>query len=104
MSALSDALRALPEAVFADLLESEDAYKLVFDMPGVTEDTLEVRLSDHQLSIEARREKPIPRGFWFRDERRSLFLDVEIPLPPDAEGDDGTAHLDAGVLEVTVPK
>jgi len=42
MSALRDALRELPDAVFADLLESDEAYRLVLDVPGVTADTAEI--------------------------------------------------------------
>ena len=33
MSALREALRDLPDAVFADMLESNDAYLLVIDLP-----------------------------------------------------------------------
>lgn len=104
MNGLRSALQALPEAVFADLLESEDAYVLVFDLPGVTEDTLEVTVRGRHLALEARREKALPSGYWFRQEDRSLFLDVDLPLPPDAAGGETAAHLENGVLEVTVPK
>ncbi|MFB6069834.1 MAG: Hsp20/alpha crystallin family protein [Halanaeroarchaeum sp.] len=104
MNGFRDALQTLPEAVFADLLESEDAYVLVFDMPGVTEDALEVTVTGRHMAIEARREKAVPEGFWFRQEDRSLFLDVDLPLPPDAASEETTARLADGVLEVTVPK
>jgi HSP20 family molecular chaperone IbpA len=104
MTALSDALATLPEAVFADVLESPEAYLLVFDVPGVTEDALDVTVTGNTLSIAARREKAVPDQFWFREEARPLFLDVDVPLPPDAHGSAATAHLDSGVLEITVPK
>ena len=55
-------------------------------------------------TVEARREKAVPEGFWFRDERRDLFLDADVPLPPDAVGAEATARLESGVLEVTIPK
>lgn len=104
MNSISDALASLPEAVFADVLESEDAYRLVFDVPGVTGDTVAVAVSGNRLTVEARREKDVPEGFWFRDERRDLFLDAEVPLPPDTVGAEATARLESGVLEVTIPK
>ena len=63
MSALRDALRELPDAVFADLLESDDAYLLVLDLPGVTGDTVELRIEKGRLVIEARREKDLPAEF-----------------------------------------
>ena len=104
MSALRDALRDLPDAVFADLLESDDAYLLVLDLPGVTAETMELRAENGRLSIEARRQKDAPSGFQYLREDRSLFLDVELPLPPDARGEDAEATIDGGVLDLTLPK
>lgn len=104
MSALRDALRDLPDAVFADLLESEEEYLLVIDLPGVTSETLDVRVDGGRLIIEARREKALPTDFEYLREDRSLFLDAEVPLPPDATGQEATATMDRGVLELTLPK
>lgn len=104
MSALRDALRDLPDAVFADLLESDDAYVLVVDLPGATAETAEVIAEDGRLVIEARREKATPEGFQYVREDRPLFLDAELPLPPDADGDGADAEMERGVLEVTLPK
>ncbi|WP_418280715.1 Hsp20/alpha crystallin family protein [Halorubrum sp. DTA98] len=104
MSALRDALRDLPDAVFADLLESDDAYVLVVDLPGATAETTEVLAENGRLVIEARREKATPDGFRYVREDRPLFLDAELPLPSDADGDGADAEMERGVLEVTLPK
>lgn len=104
MSGLREAVANLPETVFADLLESDDAYLLVFDLPGATEDTVDIRERDGVLHIEARRSKSVPAEFEYRDENRSLFLDATLPLPPDASGADASAAIANGVLEVEVPK
>ncbi|MFB6104750.1 MAG: Hsp20/alpha crystallin family protein [Halobacteriaceae archaeon] len=104
MSTLREALSNLPEPVFADLLESEDGYLLVFDLPGATDASVDVFEQDGVLHIEAAREKRVPDGFEYRREDRSLFLDATIPLPPDASGEDAAAAIDRGVLEVHVPK
>ncbi len=104
MSALRDALRDLPDAVFADLLESDDAYVLVVDLPGATAETTDVVAEDGRLAIEARREKATPEGFRYVREDRPLFLDAELPLPPDADGTAADAEMDRGVLEVSLPK
>lgn len=104
MSALRDALRDLPDAVFADLLESDGGYVLLVDLPGATAGTTEVLFEDGRIVIEARREKSTPEGFRYVREDRPLFLDAELPLPPDADGDDADAEMDRGVLEVTLPK
>jgi HSP20 family molecular chaperone IbpA len=104
MSALRDALRELPEAVFADLLESDDAYLLVVDLPGATSETVDVRVEKGRLRIEARREKALPASFEYVREDRPLFLDVELPLPPDATGASAEGTIERGVLELRLPK
>jgi HSP20 family protein len=104
MSALRKALADLPDAVFADVLESDDAYRLVVDLPGVTSDTLDVRANDGRITIDARREKAVPAAFRYEREDRDAFLDVTLPLPPDADAKAASADLSRGVLELTVPK
>ncbi len=46
----------------------------------------------------------MPSGFTYLHEDRSLFLDLELPLPPDAIGEDARATIDRGVLELRVPR
>ncbi|WP_424013475.1 Hsp20/alpha crystallin family protein [Halorubrum xinjiangense] len=104
MSALRDALRDLPDAVFADLLESDEGYVLVVDLPGATAETTEVLVEDGRIDIEGRREKAVPEGFEYVREDRPLFLDAELPLPSDADGAGADAEIDRGVLEITLPK
>ncbi|QKG92896.1 Hsp20/alpha crystallin family protein [Halorubrum sp. Atlit-8R] len=104
MSALRDALRDLPDAVFADLLESDDGYVLVVDLPGAAAETTEVLVEDGRIEIEGRREKAVPDGFEYVREDRPLFLDAELPLPTDADGAGADAEIDRGVLEISVPK
>jgi len=104
MSGLRDALRELPESVFADLLESDDAYLIVLDLPGVTADTAEFRVERGRLVVEARRGKDVPPEFRYVSEDRPLFVDAEIPLPPDATGAGASAEADGGVFAVEIPK
>ena len=104
MSALRDALGDLPEAVFADLLESEDAYLLVVDLPGTTAETVEVNAMSGRIQIEGLREKSAPEGFSYESEERSLFLDANLPVPVDANPQEATANVDRGVLTLRMPK
>lgn len=104
MQPIREALRNLPDAVFADLLESSDAYLLVLDLPGVKKEGVTVNAYERRLEIEASREKTVPRGFEYLDEERSLFLDTTVPLPMDAVAEDATATLEDGVLEITIPR
>lgn len=104
MKQIRSALRGLPPDTYADLLESEDAYRIVIDVPGATAETSDVRVRDGLLLVEARRSKNVPEGFGFRREDRRSFIDIEVPLPPDAVPTEATARTERGVLEVDVPK
>jgi len=104
MAELRDALRDLPDAVFVDLLESDDAYRLVVDIAGAAEETADVSVEDRRLRVEARREKDVPVDFRYRSEERALFVDFEVPLPPEADGSASVVSVERGVLTVDVPK
>lgn len=104
MSALRQALRELPETVFVDLLENDDAYLVVIDVPGVTADSVEVGLQRGFLHVEATRSKDVPEAFEYRSEERSPLVDVEVPVPADATDREATASIEGGVLEVRLPK
>lgn len=104
MAALREALEGLPDAVYADVLESDEGYLLVVDLPGTTEETVDVHVDGRTLHVEARREKSVPDEFRYVSEDRSLFLDATLPLPPDAGDDISSVTVDRGVLEVRLPK
>ncbi|WP_138004726.1 Hsp20/alpha crystallin family protein [Halalkalirubrum salinum] len=104
MSVLRDALRDLPDAVFADLLESDESYLVVLDLPGVTAETADLIAESGRIRIDARREKAVPMEFQYVEENRPLFVDAELPLPHDADGEAATASMERGVLEIRIPK
>ena len=104
MPTLREALGALPGALFADLLESDDAYLVVLDLPGADAESTTIDLEGGRLHIEAHRDKAVPDGFSFEREERPVFLDVDLPLPPDATGADATASIEQGVLEIHLPR
>jgi HSP20 family protein len=104
MSALSNALGELPDPVFADLYESETAYLLVIDLPGVSSETLDVRTEGTHLHIEARREKNLPMAFRYLREDRPLFLDTDLPLPPTVVASEADGSLERGTLTLRLPK
>ncbi|WP_076609564.1 Hsp20/alpha crystallin family protein [Natronorubrum thiooxidans] len=104
MSALRDALRDLSEDVFFDLLESEEAYLLVLDIPGVSSETLELSVEGGRIFIDAHREKDPDSDFRYLEENRPLFLEIDLPLPANAVGTEPEATVDRGVLELTLPK
>lgn len=101
---LRDALPGLPASVFADLLESDDGYLLVVDLPGATADSVEVSAAGGRVRVEARRWVDVSESFRYRSEERSPLVEFEFPLPPDASAEAAGATMARGVLELRLPK
>jgi HSP20 family molecular chaperone IbpA len=90
-----------------DLLESDDAYLVVFDAPGAVSSDVQVRFEDDTVSVRIDRFREFHEGYEMRFPGRGLALDGSITLPEDARVDasEATATLrDNGTLEVRIPK
>jgi HSP20 family protein len=86
--------------------ETEDAYVIEADLPGVAEADLEVTLDRNQLTITGTRnaEKNEERDSYHLYERRYGAFSRSFTLPRAADPEAVAAKLDRGVLRVTVPK
>lgn len=91
----------------ADLLESEDAYLVVFDAPGAVASDLQVRYAEDRVEVRLDRFREFYDEFEMRYPGRGLALDGVVTLPEDAavDPDAATATLKHdGTLHVRVPK
>ena len=91
----------------ADLLESDDAYLVVFDTPGVESGDVQVRFEDDAVRIRVDRFRDFHEGYEMRFPGRGLSLDGSVSLPADAAvaPDGATATLkENGTLQVEIPK
>lgn len=104
MPALRDAVRTLPSDVFYDLLEGDDEYLLVLDLPGVSPTTLDVTVDDGTLVIDATREHTHPDDYEYVEENRPDSREIRLTLPADRSEPVIETTIDRGVLEVTIPK
>jgi HSP20 family protein len=90
----------------ADVVEHSEGYHFYFDMPGIKADSVDVRVEDGQLVVEAERKRPE----WPKDaevhisERGYGKLARAFALPEDASHDGIKATYRDGVLEVVVAK
>jgi HSP20 family molecular chaperone IbpA len=90
-----------------DLLESDDAYLIVFDSPGVQRSDVQVRFLDGEVQIRLDRFRDFYEGFEMRFPGRGLSLDGRVMLPEDAavDAEDASATLaDNGTLRIRIPK
>jgi HSP20 family protein len=95
--------RSLP----ADVLESDDAYLVVFDAPGVAQTDVQVRYAEGGVEVRIDRFRAFHDGFEMRVPGRGMVLDGRAALPERADVDPAAASAtlrDDGTLAVTVPK
>lgn len=90
-------------APLADLRETDDAYVVEMDLPGVKKDDISVELSGNELVVTGGL-KDGADGKSSRRIRRSGHVEQRVLLPASAEADKVTASLSDGVLTVTLPK
>ncbi len=90
-----------------DLLESDDAYLVVFDAPGVRGEDVKVKFLDHTVEVRLDRFREFYDGFELMFPGRGLTLSGSATLPADADvtPQGATATLTRnGTLEVEIPK
>ncbi|MFC7071251.1 Hsp20/alpha crystallin family protein [Halobaculum lipolyticum] len=90
-----------------DLLESEDAFLVVFDAPGAERSDVQVRFNEGAVEVRIDRFRDFHDGFEMRFPGRGLALDGRAALPAgaavDPEGATSTLT-EHGTLRVRVPK
>jgi len=94
-------------AMPADLVERDDAFVAMVDLPGFERGDVDVRVTDHVLRIEAERSTDAEEGEegeYLRRERRRESLQRSIRLPEEVSADEVSAEMRHGVLTVTMPK
>jgi len=90
-----------------DVLESDDEYLVVFDVPGALTSDVQVNYADNTVSVRVDRFREYREGFDMLFPGRGLALDGETRLPGAAvvEADSAHAELnDDGTLYVFLPK
>ncbi|MFF0268300.1 Hsp20/alpha crystallin family protein [Kribbella sp. NPDC004536] len=88
----------------ADLEETDDAYLLEIELPGVKKKDINIDVEDRRIVISGERPEQKRTG-WLRRQNRSwgrFRYEVVLPDPVDEDGIEAT--LDDGVLHVRVPK
>ncbi|KAK9690386.1 hypothetical protein RND81_09G123900 [Saponaria officinalis] len=84
--------------------ETNNSYKLRYDVPGLTHDDIKVTINDGVLKI--RGERKVEEGDETEDEYWMSYgsYNSALVLPDDAKQDEVKAELKDGVLTITIPK
>ncbi len=88
-----------------NLTETQDAYIVRAEIPGVAADKLDIQTMGRNLTISGERQIEVdPKAKYHRRERESGRFSRAIALPGDIDREKVSATLKNGVLELTVPK
>jgi len=98
--------RQVAPLLAADLVETENEFKVFADLPGVDPSQLELTIDQHSLVMKAERkhshEKNTDKVHTL--ERSYGSVQRRIRLPKNADVDKAVSNFDNGVLTVTFPK
>ena len=89
-----------------DLVETEDDLVLKADLPGLSEDDINVEVNDNVLTIsgERRAEHERKEDGYHRVERSFGHFSRSVTVPDGIDESKVTATFNDGVLEVRIPK
>ena len=88
----------------ADLTQTEDAYTLTVDLPGLSRKDIELTVEDHVLTLSGERHIQRDAKSADRVERVHGRFARRFHLPADVDAAAVTAEFENGVLNVVIPK
>jgi HSP20 family protein len=87
-----------------DVQETEEAFIIEADVPGVKPDELRVEAQGHEVRISGDVEETEREGVVHRGGRSRGHFDYRVTLPGDMNTETCEASLDQGVLRLRLPK
>ena len=102
----SEVNRALGWMPAVDIRESEEAYTFEIDLPGLTKDEIGIEAEGKTVTIrgERKQDQETARGTFRRTERRYGPFERSFEIGEGFDAEKIDAHLEHGVLRVTLPK
>ena len=87
-----------------DIEETEDAFVIELELPGVDRDDVSVEVDGRRLVVSGERKERERTGVIRRRTRTVGRFHYEVVLPSDVDGGAVEAKLEHGVLSIRVPK
>jgi HSP20 family protein len=93
-----------PFVPLVDIEETEDAWIVEAEVPGVKSEDVNVEVRGSELAISGEIKEREREGILRRRTRKTGEFDYHITLPGEADADHIEASLNDGVLTVRIPK
>jgi len=97
-----------PWSLSGRVKESDNHYKLKYDMPGIPKENVNITIGDGVLTIKGEHKEEKEEGddddneYWSSSSYG--YYNTSLVLPDDAKVDEIKAELKDGVLSVTIPR
>ena len=104
MQDTTDGNGAAPFIPLVDIEETEDAWIVEAELPGVKSEDVNVEVRGSELAISGEIKEREREGILRRRTRKTGEFDYHITLPGDADAENIDADLRDGVLTVRIPK
>jgi HSP20 family protein len=88
----------------ADLSETDDAYVIEIELPGVKRQDIDVDVTGNELIVSGETKEREKVGLLRRRTRRTGNFEYRVHLPGGLDTDKIQANLEEGVLTIRVPK
>jgi HSP20 family protein len=88
----------------ADIEETDDAYIIDLELPGVREEDVDIQIDGRELTVTGEIKERERKGILRRRTRKLGEFHYSLVLPGDIDADNIGADLENGVLTIRVPK
>lgn len=103
-STVGGAAPAVAWTPLADVTESDDAFHVEIELPGVKAKDIDVEAEGQELVVTGEIKERERKGVLRRSTRRTGAFEYRLRLPGDLDTDRISADMKNGVLSITVPK
>ncbi|MFB6636303.1 Hsp20/alpha crystallin family protein [Streptomyces chartreusis] len=88
----------------ADVTESDDAFHVEIELPGVKSKDINVEANGQELVVTGEIKEKERKGVLRRSTRRTGSFEYRLRLPGEVDAEKVNAQMSDGVLTITVPK
>jgi HSP20 family protein len=88
----------------ADVEETDDAYTIEMELPGVKQDDVDIEVNGRELTVSGEVKEKERAGILRRRTRKVGEFSYSVTLPMEIDAENVSASLDSGILTIRVPK
>lgn len=95
-----------PESNIAplDVIEKQEEYVLIFDLPGVKKESVDVSIKDRVLTVSVNKEERKEEGRYLVKNRENITFKKSYTIPENSDSESLSASMELGILTLNLKK